>query len=372
MSASAPNFWSELFESKGAEDFTQTVRVINKAGEPWLILPDAPGMAAQALALYPAQTKLAKAARWALGATLKLNLPLGSSRVKVSLTRDDAFARFLCGLVSPGKENSFPPLAILAGNVRAVGRRFIVLLFDGQERPVFVVKAGVGEAARELVRREILFLRSVAAGVAGLPVVRSVFVSARVEALALGYVAGDSPDLADLAGVGKLLSGWVNPAKRVCLEELGAWQRLAQAHGDDPILRELADALKGSEFCATLFHGDFAPWNIKVTTNGWTALDWERGELTGFPAWDWFHYVVQSGILVEKLPAEALARRLESLFNEAAFRQYADRAKIAGREKVLAAAYLFYCVRVLRPTEGAEVGEQLLAVAMKEKKWLSR
>ncbi len=372
MSASAPMFWSELFESKGAGDVTLTVRVINKAGEAWLILPESSGMAAQALALYPAQTKLAKAARRALGVALKFNLPLGSSRVVVAVARSDAFARFLSGLVSPGKENLFPPLAMLAGNSRATGRRFIVLLFDEQERPVLVVKAGAGEAARRLIRQENLFLRSVATGVAGLPAVRSVFASARVEALALGYVAGDSPEVTDWTGVGKLLSGWVNPGKRVRMEELGAWQRLATAHGEDPIFRGLAEALKGGEFCATLFHGDFAPWNLKVTPNGWMALDWERGELTGFPGWDWFHYVVQAGILVEKLPAEALARKLEKLFGDAAFGNYAERAGIAGREKFLAAAYLFYCARVLRPTEGAEVGERLLELVMKGRKWVSQ
>ncbi len=200
------------------------------------------------------------------------------------------------------------------------------------------------------------------AGVAGLPVVRSVLESERVEALALDYVAGDSPRGGDWREAGRLLSGWINRMKTVCVEELAAWKILEAEQGGEPRWRKLAGKLKGVEFCATLTHGDFAPWNIKVINGGWTALDWERGEVAGFPGWDWFHYVVQSGILVEKLPAAALMRRLEDLLADAGFRGYAERAGMVGREKTLAVAYLFHCVKVLRPTEGRETAEALLSL----------
>jgi len=42
-----------------------------------------------------------------------------------------------------------------------------------------------------------------------------------------------------------------------------------------------------------LTHGDFAPWNVKVSRRQWTVLDWERGELAGRAGWDWFHFVMQ-------------------------------------------------------------------------------
>ena len=69
------------------------------------------------------------------------------------------------------------------------GRRFIVLLFDAQGRPAFVVKAGIGEAAQRLIQKESSFLRAVASGIAGVPKICETFSSARRDALALEFVA---------------------------------------------------------------------------------------------------------------------------------------------------------------------------------------
>ena len=51
--------------------------------------------------------------------------------------------------------------------------------------------------------------------------------------------------------------------------------------------RELAARLGSRLVSSVVFHGDFAPWNIKVDRAGaWMVLDWERGELHGVPCWD--------------------------------------------------------------------------------------
>jgi hypothetical protein len=366
MSASAPIFQNELFQAADREKFVMPVRVVRKSGEAWLILPEPKELAAQALALYPAQTFLGKTARGMLGAALRLGLPFGSQRMQLVLAPEDSFVRFLRGLM-PVAGELCPPLAMLAGNPRAWGRRFIVLLF-AERHPIFVVKAGVRGEARQLVQKENLFLRSVPAGVAGVPKVKSAFASAQVEALAMEHVAGESARAEDWAEAGTLLSSWVNRERRVRLEAVGAWQRLKVAHRHDPIFQKLSAALRSREFSTTLYHGDFAPWNIKVSNKQWTALDWERGELTGVPGWDWFHYVAQSGILVKKLSAEKLMAKLEQLIEAKTFRDYAERAGIAGCEKALAVAYLFYCAKELRPTEGADTGERVLALSAE--RWL--
>jgi hypothetical protein len=365
MSAS-PIFRSELFEASDRADLVMPVRVIKKAGEVWLVLPEARGLAVQALALYPAQTFFGKTARKVLAVALQSGLPAGTEQTKLSLSREDPFVRFLQGLMAGGG-NTFPPMAMLAGNPRAAGRRFILLLF-AEGLPVLVVKAGVGEEARRLIQKENLFLRSVPAGVAGVPKMKSAFASSRVEALAMEYVSGEAAGADDWNEAGILLSAWVNPERRIRLEDVGAWQRLKTAQGNGPIFKKLMTALGQIEFGATLYHGDFAPWNIKVSDGNWIAVDWERGELAGIPGWDWFHFVVQSGILVKKLRAEDLVERLEELLAAKMFHDYAERAGIAGREKVLAVAYLFYCVKELRPSEGAEVGERLLTLLAE--RWL--
>ena len=40
---------------------------------------------------------------------------------------------------------------------------------------------------------------------------------------------------------------------------------------------------------------------VRPQDGSWVVLDWERGEPEGLPGWDWFHYVVQTGVLVEGL-----------------------------------------------------------------------
>ena len=81
-------------------------------------------------------------------------------------------------------------------------------------------------------------------------------------------------------------------------------------------------------------------------------LDWERGELTGVPGWDWFHYVLQSGMLVERWPTARLVKAAEELLSQEAFQKYSRAAGIAGVERDLMLAYLMNCIEVIQPAEG--------------------
>ncbi len=42
-------------------------------------------------------------------------------------------------------------------------------------------------------------------------------------------------------------------------------------------------------------HGDFAPWNLLRTEDGWGVVDWEDFRSEAPPYFDLFHYLVQSG-----------------------------------------------------------------------------
>ncbi len=81
-------------------------------------------------------------------------------------------------------------------------------------------------------------------------------------------------------------------------------------------------------------------------------LDWERAELAGLPGWDWFHYVIQCAILVERLSTPALAQRVERLMASAPFQRYAEQGGIRGCERELLLAYLLHVVHVIKPSEG--------------------
>jgi hypothetical protein len=45
-------------------------------------------------------------------------------------------------------------------------------------------------------------------------------------------------------------------------------------------------------------HGDFAPWNLFRTRDGWTLLDWEEARQGAPPFFDLFHYLVQAHALL--------------------------------------------------------------------------
>jgi hypothetical protein len=52
--------------------------------------------------------------------------------------------------------------------------------------------------------------------------------------------------------------------------------------------------------CGTPVHGDFAPWNLLQTADGWVLVDWEAASLDGRVFDDLCHYFVQSHALLGK------------------------------------------------------------------------
>lgn len=99
-------------------------------------------------------------------------------------------------------------------------------------------------------------------------------------------------------------------------------------------------------------------------------LDWERGELAGIPGWDWFHYVLQPAILVERLPVAGLVQRMEGLLRSEAFLAYAERAGIRGCERELALAYLIHAAEVIKPAEGLAATNELRRALAARWQWV--
>ncbi len=354
--------WQDLF-SPGGPASSASVRlwVLRKDGHPFLLLPTRPRLAAQALGLYPAQTAKARLAKAVLRVVLQARLPLPLPVVSLRISAQDDFASYLrrrAGSAPP----AFPPMAVLAGNARTPGRRLLVLLFGPDHKPLAVVKAGLTSTGRELIDREKSFLASVAPGTPGVPALRGDFQSPRIAAFSLDFVEGISPSSSDETAVAPLLDAWRREDQLVSVVETAAWRRLAAACPAHPLLDRLTAALAPRRVHPVLFHGDFAPWNLKRPRTGGpcVALDWERGEAVGIPGWDWFHFVLQSAILAEKLPTTAVQRRAEQLLASPAFQSYAARCRVSGAERELVLAYLIYCVEVLRPSEGLAATRALL------------
>ncbi len=358
----AHSFWEDLFAAP--EDTGQGIRVemslLKKRGQPLLLLPGQARPAAATMDLYPAQTGRARAARILLRCLLRAALPLGTERVSLAISRQDPFVGFLASLAG-GSEAELPTLGIFAGNPASDGQRFLLLVFNARPSPVAVVKAGVSQRARALIQQEQAFLAAVPGGTVAVPRLQAQFESPRLRALALDFFPGESPRPRDEAAIPSVLSPWVDPQRTIAVSDTLDWRRLQAAAPRNDLFAALAGPLGGRKLHPAIHHGDFVPWNIKVSPAGaWTVLDWERGELAGLPGWDWFHYLIQSGILVGHLSAPALIQRVETLLDSEPFKQYAAHAAILGCERELVLTYLLHVVVVIKPSEGLTASAELL------------
>jgi aminoglycoside phosphotransferase (APT) family kinase protein len=162
--------------------------------------------------------------------------------------------------------------------------------------------------------------------------------------------------------VASLLETWLDSGRTVRFFDLPVGQRLMANAREDALGRRVITALEKVSFHPAIFHGDFAPWNIRVDqrTGEWVVLDWERGETAGPPAWDWFHFVIQNEILVRHTSTEALVERVAGLACSPAFRRYARLAGIEAWTRPLLLAYLLYCRVVLKQADGLKQIEMFL------------
>ncbi len=349
--------WQDLFPINPSGGATVRWRVLRKRGEPLVVLPEMGRLAATALNLYPAQTAKARLAKNVLRRALQWRLPLLLERAALTIDPTAAFSVFL--RTQAGTKN-FPRLAILCGNARTAGRRHILLLFGENGEPAAVVKAGLGGAAQALIERERAFLAA-AGAVENLPGLLGEFCDDRCAAFAIPFLEGESPAVSDEILPGKIVGAWVDETRRVPLAETAPWRELEAACAAHPLMARLA-TLRTCVVHPVLWHGDLAPWNIRLNphTDRCVVLDWERGQLTGVPGWDWFHYEIQTGILARKLSPGELQTRLESLLASNNFTAYAQRCGIEKQTHPLALAYLLYCAEVLKPSEGREQIRELL------------
>ena len=372
-----PVSWKTLFAAVSSPSAREIkVRVLLRHGHPLLVLPLRQRVApAAALALYPAQTPLARLVKALWQMTLRWGFAPGSRLDAFYCDPADPFVEFLASLAGT---SGLPPFALLAGNPLAPGRRFLVLIFDAAGRAVAVVKAGADAAGVALVEKEAAFLSKAAertrllactgggrvgadkivrtpAVCMGIPALRGQMAAGAVHAFATEFIPGASPLPHQVGGIVPILNSWLDVERKVSPGQVPAWQRLVQACAGDQQFAALVRSLKDLAVCPAVFHGDFAPWNIKISPGdgSWTVLDWERGEWVGLPAFDWFHYVLQPAALVRKETPSALVRIAEGLLDSPAFAQYVTDAGLRGVERQWLLAYLFYCRNVLCPAEGS-------------------
>ena len=336
-----------------------TWRLVCRNKRPFLLLPEKSGSTSTSFELYSAQRPLAKL--WRSLTPLMLRTPLAKffGRVAIQVDAESEFMQFLAqqsGLLV----GQLPTPAIKFGGVPGKTSRLVLLLSDASGHPLRVIKVGLNLQARAATEREADLLSRLPKDVIGCTGITGRFVSDQLNAFATTYFCGTSLD--NDVGIEQLFHTWLNGTPPEPIQHLVPWQELDSAANwaglpQWPVLRA---ALAQHTIRTTIYHGDFAPWNVRMTNlENIRAFDWERGHLKGIPAWDWFHFIVQTSILVKRYSPERVAAELEQLVQSPRFQKYAREAGINEIVEPLLLAYLLEQKLVVKPLEGGDLTNRL-------------
>lgn len=353
--------WSELLYPAlpGQAAIELSGWLVTRRGEPLLWLPNRTELARVVLSLYPAQTFRARCARALLARTVgRFRLP-GLRRWELRFRADAPFVQVLRASADPHR---IRPFGLYCGNPNAAGRRLLFLCFSPDGRPEQVIKAGSGPAAARRLLAEVNVLQTIGADRLHAPPVVSVWEGTHAMAMVQPWVPGQAPRGLPAERLGALFDSWLDRRQRVRLAELPPWQRcrarLAQAGFSCPWMEELGRL----EVHPTVFHGDFAPWNLRhdPATNQWWVLDWERGELLGPPGWDWAYGLVQTWVLVHRWKPSRILDALAASVDSPPLRDYLAAVRAESVRLPLVAAGLLFHYLEWPPTEGRPVWEEVV------------
>ena len=344
--------WPELF---GGGPKLKTFRLVRKRGTPLLLLPERAALAARTLQLYPAQTPFARLSRAMLALALRSHLPTPVRSESLPFSAAAPIPSFVRECF--GEDSDF---GILLGNANAPGRRWILLIFDIHDQPCAIVKAGVSERARELIREEGAFLEKLPQGACFFPKLRGKLESS-VSAIRMDFLPGQPPRDAGL--ISATLAPWLKTGKRR-LAEFTAWARVRESDAPKHAIELIEKSLMSHGLSEALSHGDFAPWNVREHKGEWKVLDWERGEEAGVPGWDWLHFQIQVDVLVRRKSAQDVLACLVEMMRDAEFQTYAGKAGFSGKEISILCSYLAHAIYVNRQTEGLDTLKSLFDLSV--------
>lgn len=326
-------------------------RLICKRGHPFLLLLPGVTKARRGLNLYSAHRRLAKIWRALLPAMLQMPAAKLFPRIHFRADASSDLMQFLAQQAGmPATSISLVGIKVSEVEQRS---RLMLLLCDESNRPTRVIKVGLNADGKIAIEREADLLSQLPPHMLGCVRMTGRLTTPTLSALATDYFPGAIPH--DDAGMEHLFHAWLNPEPPVLLEELPTWRELAAAAvtADPVIWRDFHALLAGKKIRTTLYHGDFAPWNVRVVNSqNLQAFDWERGQRWGIPGWDWFHFVIQTSILAKGYSSERIAVELEQVIRSERFRKYAVAAGISDIVQPLVLAYLLHQHWVVKPGEG--------------------
>lgn len=345
MKATAAS-WDHLFTDPAAPCARkQKFRILRRERHELLAVPFSREFTHASLSLYLPQTLKARFAKRIFGLFWRSPLAGVMPSREVAL-HQTAFATFLASLAG----DILPPFAVLSGNPAEAGRRYIFASFDPSGSAANVVKCGVDSVAQELIQRELTLMRTLGDDFPAVPPVLDAASGADFSAFAMPCLEELKKPLC-LEERTALLGSWVRSGKEVCLADLPAWQRLGNSVSDVGFNRVRP----------VVFHGDFAPWNIRALTGKPMVIDWEKANIVGPPLWDLLHYEIQTLILVKRASWKPVLTSLLRLLDEPAVLRYLDLCKSRDHKILLTTGYLQHMGKTYPQIRGRDTVDALLA-----------
>lgn len=188
----------------------------------------------------------------------------------------------------------------LLGNPASTARRVILMRQKNEE--FFVDKIGFSLSARRSVCDEASIMRGLPSDLRGLLMPMQYKSSDNWAFYSCLFVEGESPKGEHDDLILDVLASWCEHGHKALLESIPQWALIRDFIQQQDIEKgqSLIASCRGLEVMVGISHGDFAPWNVKVTgTDSVVVMDWEYGSNTGPAAWDWIHYLIQRSSLVE-------------------------------------------------------------------------
>jgi hypothetical protein len=156
--------------------------------------------------------------------------------------------------------------------------RYVALILDKSGAPVIFAKLATDGPGEDALRMEAMFLKNLA------PTLPT--------PLSAPCIVYESPGL--------MLLEWIEWKSRLApwrldeevAEALGTWFQRQRSPRSDGLLGPS--------------HGDFAPWNLLRTAEGWSLVDWEHAAYERAPFFDLSHYLVQGHSLLARPTLKAM------------------------------------------------------------------
>lgn len=223
-----------------------------------------------------------------------------SGTLRVAREPDEWPLHAFAGDVLPGMTS-----VVVRFGTDAPTRKLTAQIRDRSGAVIGYVKYAETPRARERLARERRILERLPPGIG--PALLKSGAWRNGEALVLSPVHGEHPqaDSIPVADILGLTDGLVRDGPREIAQH--PWAASLAARWGDTIAADLS-ALSGRGWPVVIQHGDLAPWNLLVSSSGSAAaIDWEFGELDGFPHLDHAYYLLQVAALIRNWPPEAAA-----------------------------------------------------------------